>query len=114
MTVNEIAREAQDLAREHWWNGAGAVVVFFLLATFVWKRPDNDYLLYAALVVTCVHAYLSVLCFGQNRAQLRHRKEIAVAYRAHLKAVQDTQSRETHHVRHRPVAGRNGNTPHRV
>ena len=99
MTIVEFRNEARDWAREYWWNGAGVAVIGFLIAAFIWKRPDNDYLLYAALLVTGVHAYISNLCFVRNRAQRKHREEIAVAYREQLQ-------RENARVPDRPTPGR--------
>lgn len=84
MTLRQVTQEGMHLARCHWWNGTGLVVVFFLVATFLLTSPSNDYLLYAALIVVGAHAYVSTLSFGRERKDREHRREIAVAYRQQL------------------------------
>lgn len=101
MTLRQVTREGVHLARCHWWNGAGLVVVFFLVATFIWSNPSNDYLLYAALIIVGAHAYLSTLSFGRERKDREHRQEIAVAYRQQQLAVRPIVQ-EIPRVQYRP------------
>lgn len=98
-----------DLAKEHWWNGSGATVFLFLIATYFWKRPDNDYLLYAALLVVGLHSYLSTMTFDRKRKDDKHVEEIAVAYREYLK-LQEIPSE----LSYRPPTRRNGSAPYRM
>lgn len=85
MTIYEFRCECTDYVRDYWWNGAGAAILVFLLATFIWHRPGNDYLLYAALLITGMHSYISAILFGRHRGDRKHVEEIAVAYREKLK-----------------------------
>ncbi|AON96969.1 hypothetical protein BI081_gp138 [Mycobacterium phage Tonenili] len=108
MTMVELAQEARELAKEYWWNGVGAVVLTFLLVTFIWQKPGSDYLLYAALVFVVVHAGVAMWGFGRRREERlneRHRRELVVAYRRGLEQAQNAPTEESHD-RVRPRAGR--------
>ena len=114
MTIHQFRCGCADYAREHWWNGTGAGVILFLIATFIWKRPDNDYLLYAALFVVIAHSYLSTLSFGSDRHNREHIEELAVAYREQLKLQETTSEHPPRIDPFRATYHSNGDAPHRV
>ena len=112
MTIVEFTGEVKELAKEGWWNGAGVVVVAFLVLTFILTSAHNDYLLYAALVFFLVHSYISTMTFGRKVQYRRHRRDITVAYRESLMQAKTLDDDQENHDR--PHAGRNGRTPHHV